>query len=141
MENGIVSFLNSQRTAAHLADSVKAAERAVQIANDQFRAGAIDYTPVFVAEQFLVGSRTCTLRRKANIALGLIATYRAIGGGWELRLSDSAGGATQSRRLARPARKSSRAPGSAARAVRPSPVGETAVGWRDRRADARAGAK
>jgi len=33
--------------------SVKAAEIAVKLTNDQFRAGAIDYTPVFIAEQFL----------------------------------------------------------------------------------------
>src|SRR5262249_47182082 len=87
VENGIVTFLNARREAEHLAESVKAAERAVTLANSQYSAGAVDYTPVFVAQQFLVQQQNLYAQARGDIALGLIGVYRAIGGGWELRLS------------------------------------------------------
>src|SRR5262249_21394890 len=43
VENGIIAFLNTRGEAEHLAASVKAAERAVSLANAQFKAGVIDY--------------------------------------------------------------------------------------------------
>jgi outer membrane protein TolC len=92
VENGIITFLNARREAEHLAASVLAAQRAVSLANGQFTAGATDYTPVFVAEQFLVEQQNAYAQAQGDIALGLIAVYRAIGGGWELRLTDPAGG-------------------------------------------------
>jgi outer membrane protein TolC len=91
VENGIVSFLNSQREAQHLAASVKDAALTVKLATDNFTAGTIDYTPVFVAEQFLVQQQNAYAQVQGDIALGLIQVYRALGGGWELRLTEEAG--------------------------------------------------
>src|SRR5262249_5435742 len=88
VENGIISFLNARDEAAHLAASVVAAERAVSLANALFRAGVIDYTPVFVAEQFLAQQQNLLAQAEGDVALGLITVYRALGGGWELRLTD-----------------------------------------------------
>jgi NodT family efflux transporter outer membrane factor (OMF) lipoprotein len=90
VENGIVTFWRARQEAEHLALSVRAAERAVKLANDRFEAGVIDYTPVFVAEQFLVQQQNAYAQAQGDIALGLIAVYRALGGGWELRLADQA---------------------------------------------------
>jgi multidrug resistance efflux pump len=90
VENGIISFLNSQREARSLAASVKDAALALKLASDNFTAGTIDYTPVFVAEQFLVQQQIVCAQAQGDIALGLIQVYRALGGGWELRLADSA---------------------------------------------------
>jgi NodT family efflux transporter outer membrane factor (OMF) lipoprotein len=88
VENGIVSYWRSIDATDHLAASVKAAEGAVRIANAQFRAGVIDYTPVFVAEQFLVQQQNDYAETWGDIALGLITVYRALGGGWEYRLTE-----------------------------------------------------
>jgi NodT family efflux transporter outer membrane factor (OMF) lipoprotein len=90
VENGIISYLNARQETEHLALSVKAAERAVKLTNEQFRAGAIDYTPVFIAEQFLSQQQNIYAQAEGDIALGLISVYRALGGGWELRLNDGA---------------------------------------------------
>jgi hypothetical protein len=51
--NGMVAFLRFRPQAQYLADSVKEARRALELAIAGFRGGAIDYTPVFVAQQFL----------------------------------------------------------------------------------------
>jgi NodT family efflux transporter outer membrane factor (OMF) lipoprotein len=88
VENGIIAFLNSRAEAQHLAASVKAAARAVKLANDQYKAGAIDYTPVFVTEQFLAQQQNLYAQAVGDIALGLISVYRALGGGWEFRLAE-----------------------------------------------------
>jgi outer membrane protein TolC len=90
VENGIVSFLNSQLQARSLADSVRDAALALKLASANFEAGTIDYTPVFVAEQFLVQQQNLYAQAHGDIALGLIQVYRALGGGWELRLAEQA---------------------------------------------------
>src|SRR5262249_10287883 len=83
VENGIIAYLNAREEVAHLAASVKAAEGSVRIANNLFRNGAIDYTAVFVAEQFLAQQQNLLAQAQGDVALGLIAVYRAVGGGWE----------------------------------------------------------
>jgi NodT family efflux transporter outer membrane factor (OMF) lipoprotein len=90
VENGIIGFLNTRREADHLAASVKAGTRAVEITTQQLKAGAIDFTPVFVASQFLAQDQIQYAQAEGDIALGLIAVYRALGGGWELRLTEQA---------------------------------------------------
>jgi outer membrane protein TolC len=96
VENGLITFLNSRREAESLAGSVKAAQRTIQLTTAQWNAGAIDFTPVFVAQQFLAQDQIQYTQAVGDVALGLIAVYRALGGGWELRLTDQgaqAGGA------------------------------------------------
>ena len=68
-----------------LSDGVKAAERAVQLANIQYRDGAVDYTRVLNSEQFLVREQAVLIRARGDIATNLILVYKALGGGWELR--------------------------------------------------------
>jgi outer membrane protein TolC len=63
----------------------------VDIALADFNAGAIDFTPVFVAEQFLVQQQNQHSQAQGDIALGLISVYRALGGGWQLRLAEHPG--------------------------------------------------
>ncbi len=92
VENGIIAYLDSQLETQHLLASVKAAQEAVRLTNAQFRAGAIDYTPVFIAEQFLSQQQNLLAQAQGDIAQGLITVYRALGGGWELRLGDQAEG-------------------------------------------------
>ena len=88
VENGIISYLNARDEAEHLAASVKAAERTVSLAIAMYRSGVIDYTPVFIAEQFLEQQQIMLAQAQGDLALGLIAVYRALGGGWELRLTE-----------------------------------------------------
>jgi hypothetical protein len=45
---------------------------------------------VFVAQQFLVQQQNLYAQAQGDIGLGLIQVYRALGGGWELRLTEKA---------------------------------------------------
>jgi len=106
VENGIISYLTARQQTEYLAASVTAAKKAVQLVVAQYKGGLTDYTPVFVAEQFLAQQQVLLAQAQANIALGLISTYRALGGGWEYRLSDeqklAVNQQTQSHQPARP---------------------------------------
>ncbi len=88
VDNSIIAYLNAKRATQHLAESVKAAERTVKLTVDRFTAGVTDFTAVFVAEQFLVEQQNLYAQSQGDIALGMISSYRALGGGWELRLAE-----------------------------------------------------
>jgi outer membrane protein TolC len=98
VENGMITFLRSRQQAQYLVDSVKEARRALELAIADFRSGTTDYTPVFVAQQFLTQQQNDLALAQGNIALGLISTYRALGGGWEFRLHLDPGAETEAPR-------------------------------------------
>ena len=83
----MVVFLRSQEQARHLDASVAAAARTVQITNDQYSEGEVDFTPVFLFESTLTQQQDQLAVAQGDIALGLIAVYRALGGGWQIRLA------------------------------------------------------
>jgi outer membrane protein TolC len=91
VENGIVGFLKAQEQTANLNGSVNAAERTVQISIDQYRDGVIDFTPVVLFESTLASQQDSLAVSRGGIAQNLIATYRALGGGWEMRLARDGG--------------------------------------------------
>ncbi len=86
-EDGIVGYLNAQEQTRNLNASVNAASRTVQISFDQYRDGAVDFTPVVLFESTLASQQDSLAVARGSIALNLIATYRALGGGWEMRLA------------------------------------------------------
>jgi outer membrane protein TolC len=92
-EDGIVSFLKAQEQTDRLIASVNAAARTVEITFDQYRLGAVDFTPVVIFQSTLAQQQDQLVIARGSIALGLIATYRALGGGWDMRLTrDGDGG-------------------------------------------------
>jgi NodT family efflux transporter outer membrane factor (OMF) lipoprotein len=81
-------FLRSQERAEDLARSVEAAKAATDIGVAQYRAGTIDFNRVFNLETTQVQQQDQLASAQGDIALNLIAVYRAFGGGWELRLRE-----------------------------------------------------
>ncbi|HEY2841877.1 MAG TPA: efflux transporter outer membrane subunit [Pirellulales bacterium] len=89
-ENGLVMFLRSQEQARYMAESVAAAQRAVVIAVAQYKGGLVDFNRVSLVEQNLVTQQNSYAQAFGAIASGLVQTYRALGGGWEIRLDPQA---------------------------------------------------
>ncbi|MGH2616480.1 MAG: efflux transporter outer membrane subunit [Thermomicrobiales bacterium] len=85
VENAIAGYLGAQHQVGFLTGSVESAARAVELADLQYREGASDYTRVLDTQQFLVTAQDRLISTKGTVALNLIALYRALGGGWELR--------------------------------------------------------
>jgi outer membrane protein TolC len=85
-EDAAIGFLKSQERAQYLGNSVAAAARTVDISYDQFRQGVIDFTPVYLFEGTLADQEDQLAIAQGQIALSLVDLYRALGGGWEMRL-------------------------------------------------------
>ena len=86
VENAIAAYLGTQRQVNFLSSSVASAARAVELAEFQYREGAVDYTRVLNSQQFLVTEQDRLVFTQGSVALNLVAMYKALGGGWELRI-------------------------------------------------------
>ena len=98
VEDGLASFLGSQDTVALLSEAVAAAQRSVDLAAAQYRAGATSYTTVLTAQQTLLAQQDQLAVTQGSVAQGLISLYRALGGGWETRARSGVRPAPTSRR-------------------------------------------
>jgi len=85
VEDGLVTFLKSHQRVKALTESVQAAEKAVKAAVVQYSNGLIDYNRVDLLQENLVSQQNLLAEARGEIALGLIRTYKAMGGGWEIR--------------------------------------------------------
>jgi NodT family efflux transporter outer membrane factor (OMF) lipoprotein len=86
VENGLVEFLRAQRRSRLLDESVVAARKAVNIVVEQYKMGATDFNRYALIEQNLVTQQDLWAQARGEVCQGLIAVFRALGGGWELRL-------------------------------------------------------
>lgn len=85
-EDGVTSFLNSQDQTLVLAESVRAASKSLDLTLDQYREGLVDFNRVFTIQETAVDQQDQYAAAQGDVALNLIALYRALGGGWEVRL-------------------------------------------------------
>ncbi len=85
VENGLSAFATSREAMDRLQKASTSATRATYLSLLQYKAGETLYTTVVTAEQTQLAIQDSLASMKGNVALGLIAVYRALGGGWELR--------------------------------------------------------
>jgi NodT family efflux transporter outer membrane factor (OMF) lipoprotein len=85
VNDAIATFQQSKIQVSYLRRSVRAARAAQRAARDQYEAGATNFTTVLVAEQNVFQAENGLALASGNVALGLVAIYRAIGGGWQIR--------------------------------------------------------
>ena len=85
VEDGMVGFLRAQEQQMALAESVASYQRAVDLAQLQYIEGLSTYQRVIDAQRFLTEQQFRFASAKGAVVTNLIATYKALGGGWELR--------------------------------------------------------
>jgi outer membrane protein TolC len=85
VEDTLTGFLKSQEATVFEQNSVIAAQRSVEIALVQYREGAVDYQRVLDTQRALLQEQDKLTQNRSSIATNLIALYKALGGGWELR--------------------------------------------------------
>ena len=72
--------------------------------------GTVDFNRLATIETNLVTAQLSQAQARASIALGLVQVYRALGGGWEIRLGQgAASGSPQPQPAPGPARRTSAA--------------------------------
>jgi NodT family efflux transporter outer membrane factor (OMF) lipoprotein len=87
-ENGLTAFLNAQEQARLQKEAADAGLASVKAIQDLWKDGLLtDYTRVAQVELNQVVLEDTLAQAQGNIALGLIQVYKALGGGWQIRLN------------------------------------------------------
>jgi NodT family efflux transporter outer membrane factor (OMF) lipoprotein len=85
VENALVGYVNGAEQVTRLTDAVTAADKAVDLSLIQYREGAADYTTVLNTQQAKLREDDSLASARGGVTLEVIALYKALGGGWELR--------------------------------------------------------
>ncbi|HAJ91385.1 MAG TPA: transporter [Gammaproteobacteria bacterium] len=85
VEDAMVGFIQAREESSIRAEGTHAAKRSTEISNIQYREGAVDFQRVIDSERALVTQQDLWTRARGDISLNLIAMYKALGGGWQLR--------------------------------------------------------
>ncbi len=89
-ENGLIEYIKMDETAKFQAKAVQAAVKSVDLAKLQYFEGTVDFNRVYLLERQLVQEQIKLNNNLGDVSKGLIYTYRALGGGWEMRLEEPA---------------------------------------------------
>ncbi len=85
VQDGLQGFLRTQEEVAFLQKAVVASSSAVELALTQYNQGATDYTRVLNTQTALLAQQDALTSARGQVVSNLIATYKALGGGWQLR--------------------------------------------------------
>jgi outer membrane protein, multidrug efflux system len=82
-ENALVSYADEQSRRDHLDATVRASQDALNLANDQYRAGLADFLTVLDSERTLFANQDLLAQSQTSLVVDLVALYKALGGGWQ----------------------------------------------------------
>ncbi|MHC5064418.1 MAG: efflux transporter outer membrane subunit [Planctomycetota bacterium] len=85
VESGLVAFLGNQEQVEYLATSVESARRSLELASIRYREGSSTFTRVLDAQGDLLVVEQAHAEARSRVATSLIATHKALGGGWGVR--------------------------------------------------------
>ncbi|MEP2031244.1 MAG: efflux transporter outer membrane subunit [Paracoccaceae bacterium] len=85
VENAMVAYKQAGRQVGFYQQSVEASKRAAEIAVNQYRDGAADFTRVLNAQTALLQSEANLIDARAQVSENLVAIYKGLGGGWQIR--------------------------------------------------------
>ncbi len=86
VEDAMVSFLQSKEQANYFRDGVKSSQRALDLSLIQYREGITDYQRVLDSTRSITLQQDQYVQTMSNISISLVAMYKALGGGWQVRL-------------------------------------------------------
>ena len=85
VEDGLSAYYNGRKSMECLERAVTASQESVRLATVRYREGQSDYTTVLTAEQQQLSVEDSCVMAQGETLLGIVSTYRSLGGGWELR--------------------------------------------------------
>ena len=90
VEDALVAFSHEQAARAELEEAVRANTRAAELARRSYGQGLTDFLTVLVAEQSVLTSQDSLAQTDRDVALELMALYKAVGGGWDTTVARNA---------------------------------------------------
>ncbi|MCU7933184.1 MAG: efflux transporter outer membrane subunit [Candidatus Thiodiazotropha sp. (ex Codakia rugifera)] len=88
VQDAAVAFIKTREREEYLRSSVEAYARATELSQLQYKDGEIDYQSVLDSLRELVQKQQSHIQIKGDIASNLVAMYKALGGGWQLKYED-----------------------------------------------------
>ncbi len=85
VESVLVATAKEKEHFQALSDAVAANRKAVNLADILYREGEIDFIEVLIAQGSLFKTEDAWARSKSKLSENLVALYKAVGGGWNLK--------------------------------------------------------
>jgi NodT family efflux transporter outer membrane factor (OMF) lipoprotein len=82
VENALTAFAEEQERQDALTEAMQSAQRAADLARDQYSSGLIDFQSVLDAERTLLNAQDQLAQSKGQVTANVISLYKALGGGW-----------------------------------------------------------
>jgi multidrug efflux system outer membrane protein len=83
VENALINYGKEQERFRSLDAAVRANRRAVEMSNELYTRGVIDFLNVLDAQRALFVAEEQLIISEKNLSADLVALYKALGGGWE----------------------------------------------------------
>ena len=90
-ENAFVNYGAAQNQMQHLLEQARYSARAAQIAQTRYREGVTDFLTLLDAQRTQLQAEDAVAQAEAQVYTGVVAIYKALGGGWQ-RCADAACG-------------------------------------------------
>ena len=82
-ENALTAYAREQTRRKSLAQSVRANERALELATQLYNNGLADFLGVLDSERSLFAAQDALVQSDQAVSLDLVQLYKALGGGWQ----------------------------------------------------------
>jgi outer membrane protein TolC len=82
VEAALLALVREEETRQTLADAVNAGQREVELATGRYRAGLAGFLDVLQGERALYQSKDQLVQSEQQLAVNLVALFKALGGGW-----------------------------------------------------------
>ncbi len=86
VESSLYGFLKSREQLAYLTESAESARQSLELSTIQYKEGETDFLRVDIAATNVTRQQDSQATAEGRVASNLIGAYKALGGGWELRL-------------------------------------------------------
>lgn len=88
VENALVAYADEQYKNDNLREAAKAAQTAVELAQQQYQAGLTDFSDVLDAQRSLLSFQDQLAQSDGTVTSNLVRLYKALGGGWTSFISE-----------------------------------------------------
>jgi NodT family efflux transporter outer membrane factor (OMF) lipoprotein len=88
VDDALSSYVYTKQETTLRAQSTQSAKRAVELAMKLYKDGVTSYTTVIETQRTALIQEDAYIGAKGQVALDIIAAYKAMGGGWQLRKND-----------------------------------------------------
>jgi outer membrane protein, multidrug efflux system len=82
VENALKAFAEEQQRKNSLAETVQAAQKAIELAQYKYQAGLTDFSIVLEAQRSLLSYQDEFAQSEGAVSSNLVSLYKALGGGW-----------------------------------------------------------